>query len=401
MTAIRVGGLVWSAAVLLRRFCFFVFSQTKNKSGGEAPPHSRPNRSDTGALLVVLLLPLLLAASPLAANESDDDDYGEVSDFRLTERDGRTITRDDLLGKVWIASFVLTRCPDGKCPQVTQTVKRLQEELAGRRDLRFVTFTVDPDRDDPGELQRYAEAYAADPERWLFLTGSEEQIDKVLRSFYVRAGERRKGDLSHSQALVLVDRHGHIRGTYPGMKQFSGDAEWDEDIYETGLRKLRRKADKLLEPELPAYLPKDFPAFNAMLNALSGVLILLGYAAIRQRRVRLHATCMLTAIVVSAIFLTSYLFYHLVVKEGRPTRFVEQAPGAPVWVGHVYLGILLTHTVLAVFAAPLAVYTAYRGLRGQILSHVRVARWTLPIWLYVSCTGVVVYWMLYRLYPPG
>jgi uncharacterized membrane protein YozB (DUF420 family) len=146
--------------------------------------------------------------------------------------------------------------------------------------------------------------------------------------------------------------------------------------------------------------PESFPGFNASLNAASGVLILAGYAAIRARLVRLHMTCMLTALVVSALFLTSYLYYHIVIKEGKPTEFAEQAPSAPDWVRRVYLGVLLTHTVLAAVTAPLALYTAYQGLRGRLRRHVRVARWTLPIWLYVSVTGVVVYWMLYRLYPP-
>jgi protein SCO1/2/putative membrane protein len=347
-------------------------------------------------LLVVLgafILPATAFSAPL-----HDDDYGEVSDFRLTERSGRTVTRDDLLGKVWIASFVITHCPDGKCPQVTQTLKRLQDDLAGRRNLLLVTFTVDPDRDDPAALKRYADAHGADADRWLFLTGHEDTIDSLVRSFSVRAGPRVKGQLDHSQKLFLIDRRGHIRALCDGLYDSRFMSEED---FQADLRKFERKADKLLEPELPAYLPSDFPAFNAALNGLSGVLILLGYVAIRRRLVRLHASCMLSAIAVSAGFLASYLFYHLVVKEGRPTRFTDQAPAAPKWVAYLYLGILLTHTLLAVFAAPMAIYTAYRGLRGQIASHVRVARWTLPIWLYVSMTGVVVYWMLYRLYPPG
>ncbi len=76
----------------------------------------------------------------------------------------------DLLGKVWIASFVFTRCTAG-CPQISTTMKRLQGDLSGYPDVRLVTFTVDPEHDDPGELSRYADAYGADPERWLFLTG--------------------------------------------------------------------------------------------------------------------------------------------------------------------------------------------------------------------------------------
>jgi putative membrane protein len=107
---------------------------------------------------------------------------------------------------------------------------------------------------------------------------------------------------------------------------------------------------------------------------------------------------MLTALAVSALFLASYLYYHFAVKHGEPTRFSSRAPNAPDWVSYLYTVILLTHTVLAALVAPLALYTAYQGLRGRLARHVKVARWTLPIWLYVSITGVVVYWMLYRLY---
>jgi len=140
----------------------------------------------------------------------------------------------------------------------------------------------------------------------------------------------------------------------------------------------------------------DLPSVNAFLNGLSAVLLVAGYRAIRRRRVALHQTCMLTALGVSVLFLVSYLYYHFQVKGGQPTRFLGEG-----WVRPVYLTILLTHTVLAAVAAPLALVTAYLGLRGRLKRHVRIARWTLPIWLYVSVTGVVVYWMLYRLYPAG
>jgi uncharacterized membrane protein YozB (DUF420 family) len=140
--------------------------------------------------------------------------------------------------------------------------------------------------------------------------------------------------------------------------------------------------------------PEDLPGVNAVLNATSAVLLVLGYLAIRRRRVALHQACMLTALGVSAVFLASYLYYHFVVKQGRPTYFQQEG-----LVRVVYLTILGSHTVLAAVAAPLALLTAYRGLRGDLARHVRLARWTLPIWLYVSVTGVVVYWMLYQLYP--
>jgi protein SCO1/2/putative membrane protein len=122
---------------------------------------------------------------------------------------------------------------------------------------------------------------------------------------------------------------------------------------------------------------------------------MLGYAAIRRRAINLHKTCMLSALVVSVIFLGCYLYYHLVIRHGEPTRF-----SGPVVARRIYLTILLSHTLLAMLTAPLALFTAYQGLRGRFKEHVRVARWTLPIWLYVSITGVIVYAMLYHLYPP-
>ncbi|CAN5341969.1 hypothetical protein BH10PLA2_BH10PLA2_27050 [soil metagenome] len=136
---------------------------------------------------------------------------------------------------------------------------------------------------------------------------------------------------------------------------------------------------------------EDLPGVNAILNATSALLLIAGYVAIRRRAVTLHKTCMLSAVAVSAIFLSSYLYYHFVVKNGRPTPFTGTG-----WIRGAYFTILLTHTILAVAVAPLALTTAYLGLRNKLLRHMKLARWTLPIWLYVSITGVIVYWMLYR-----
>jgi putative membrane protein len=142
--------------------------------------------------------------------------------------------------------------------------------------------------------------------------------------------------------------------------------------------------------------PGDWPQLNAGLNAASAVLLLVGYVAIKRRHVRLHTSCMLTALCVSTLFLASYLYYHIVVRAGRHTEF-----GGSDEARYVYLGILLSHTILAAAAAPLALYTAYQGLSGQLARHVKVARWTLPIWFYVSVTGVVVYLMLRPYYNTG
>src|SRR5207245_4926542 len=133
---------------------------------------------------LVLLLPIVLvvgcARSPgRSPAPTADLDY-PVGSFALTERSGKTVTDADLRGKVWVASFVFTRCT-GPCPQVTATVARLQNELKDRADVRFVTFTVDPEHDRPEVLARYAANFNADADRWLFLTGDQEKIYSLLR----------------------------------------------------------------------------------------------------------------------------------------------------------------------------------------------------------------------------
>lgn len=134
---------------------------------------------------------------------------------------------------------------------------------------------------------------------------------------------------------------------------------------------------------------RDLPALNAALNAAAAVTLLVGYRLIRRGRWRAHRAAMITALVLSSAFLTSYLVYHAQVGS---VRF--QGHG---WVRTLYLTILATHTVLAATVPVLAIITASRALRRRFDRHKAIARWTLPIWLYVSVTGVVVYWMLYRL----
>lgn len=134
----------------------------------------------------------------------------------------------------------------------------------------------------------------------------------------------------------------------------------------------------------------DLPALNATLNGLSAIFILTGYVLIKRGERELHKRCMLAALVTSSAFLVSYVIYHANVGS-RPF------PGSGV-VRLVYFTILITHVVLAAAIVPLALTTARRGLRAQYRRHVAIARWTLPIWLYVSVTGVVIYLMLYRLY---
>ena len=133
----------------------------------------------------------------------------------------------------------------------------------------------------------------------------------------------------------------------------------------------------------------SLPALNAVLNGTAAVLLTSGYALIRRGRKRAHKRVMLAAFTVSVLFLIGYLVYHAHVGS---VRFPHT--GA---IRTVYLAILFTHTVLAAAVPPLAIITLSRGLRGRFDRHRAIARWTLPIWLYVSLTGVVVYLMLYRM----
>ena len=135
---------------------------------------------------------------------------------------------------------------------------------------------------------------------------------------------------------------------------------------------------------------QDLPALNASLNGLSAMLLTAGYVLIRRGRRDLHKRFMLAALATSALFLISYVIYHLNTGS-RPF------PGQGA-IRAVYFTILITHVILAAAIVPLALTTAARGLLDQYDRHVRIARWTLPIWLYVSVTGVVIYLMLYQFY---
>ncbi len=134
------------------------------------------------------------------------------------------------------------------------------------------------------------------------------------------------------------------------------------------------------------------PHLNAALNATSCLLLLAGFYFVRRRNVRAHRACMVAALVVSGLFLVSYVVYHY---NYGSVRFTGQ--GA---VRTFYFVVLVTHVVLAAAIVPLVVLTVRRALRADYLRHRRVARWTYPLWLYVSVTGVIVYLMLYQLYTP-
>jgi protein SCO1 len=319
-----------------------------------------------------------------------------LSDFSLTERNGETVGKQDLAGKVWVAAFFFTRC-SGPCPRISAAMEGLQGDFKSDPDVRLVSFTVDPTYDDAATLSRYAERFHADPQRWLFLRGADKEVYSLLEEGFKLPAEKNASaepgkSVTHAPWLAVVDRRGTVRGYFDGLAGLDAEAADPDKAFEDNLDRLRRKVF-LLRHEDDAN-----PAVNAALNALAGLLLLAGFAAIRRRMIQLHVACMTSALAVSTVFLASYLYFHLVVMHAQPTYFHEKWPESPRWVEALYLGILGTHTVLAAATAPLALFTAFLGVRGRLARHVWIARWTLPIWLYVSITGVVVYWMLYRLY---
>lgn len=379
-------------------------------------------------LFPMVLVSIVLAGSAFAGEEMPTYRNFEtpypIAPFTLTERSGRTVTLDDLRGKVWVASFFFSTCSRA-CGPMNANLAELHRALADRPDILLVSISVYPEHDTPETLEAYAKALEADPKRWLFLTGDKKQIYDLVRHSFMQTvidnqplrdaqlgavgtiglltatpapgpllaaaaifpGRKAPVDpnlaAEHTSYLNVVDREGRFRGIL-----YDGTKPEGVKYVEKQVRSLA--GPRLLDVSLPAI---SFPELNASLNATCAVLLVLGYLAIRARRERLHKVLMLSALTVSVAFLASYLYYHIAVQ--RHTPFAGQ--GA---IRLVYYVVLLSHVVLAAAVAPLALYTAFTGLRDRRPRHVWIARWTLPIWLYVSVTGVVVYWMLYRLYPP-
>jgi uncharacterized membrane protein YozB (DUF420 family) len=141
----------------------------------------------------------------------------------------------------------------------------------------------------------------------------------------------------------------------------------------------------------------DLPAVNASLNGLSAIFLTLGFIFIKRGNKIAHRNCMISAFVTSILFLTCYVTYHSYrykVLHIGPTQFLE-----PQWFRPIYLTILITHTILAIVIVPLILITLWRAKKERFDAHKRIARWTWPLWMYVSVTGVIVYWLLYIRFP--
>src|ERR1700690_3507375 len=136
----------------------------------------------------------------------------------------------------------------------------------------------------------------------------------------------------------------------------------------------------------------SIPALNATLNACCTVFLLAGYVFIRRKKITAHPACMLSAFVCSAVFLGFYLYFHF---NAGLIRF-----GGQGWIRPVYFTLLISHTILAIVIVPLVITTLSFAVAGNFARHRRIARWTFPLWLYVSVTGVIIYWLLYVAYTP-
>lgn len=188
------------------------------------------------AIVTGTILMIVIRGTPTKASAMEIPVIGSVPEFSLTEAGGAAVRRADLLGKVWIASFLFTRCGEA-CPTMMRHEVSLQADLPVRDDLRLVSFSVDPDWDVPRVLTAYAHTFGADQNRWLFLTGDKKQIYHLtIDGFRLGAQDAdpaKEMPILHSTKLVLVDRHGAIRGYY-------------DSTDEAELRKLVRDARQVL-----------------------------------------------------------------------------------------------------------------------------------------------------------
>ncbi len=156
-----------------------------------------------------------------------DPPLGEVGDFQLTTQAGKTLSRDDLKSKVWVAGFVFTRCT-GPCRQITGTMASLQDKLQGQKDVYLVSFSVDPEHDTPAVLTEYAKQFSADAERWFFLTGDRAKMYELIEHGFKLGVAQNEGtnrtpgnEVMHSTRLVLVDKQGKIRDYFDGTDENS------------------------------------------------------------------------------------------------------------------------------------------------------------------------------------
>jgi uncharacterized membrane protein YozB (DUF420 family)/cytochrome oxidase Cu insertion factor (SCO1/SenC/PrrC family) len=356
-------------------------------------------------------------SSAAAPDPGSAERFGEVPEFSFIEADGRTVTRADLLGAPWLAVPFFVKCT-GPCPSITTDLRtRLHDALAGT-DIRIVSFSLDPTLDTPTELAEYRELRLIDPARWWFLTTSDET---GMRRFLTEGlkvpaqgippedrGVVEYGQsITHGTRMPVIDSEGQIAGWYELaaptiIKEVLDSAQHEAAIAaHYGLVQARLlalagrpygRAPTVAGSTRP-YSP--LPLVNACLNGTAFVLLVLGFVAIKRGRRERHELLMKLAFCASAAFLASYLYYHGVVqRQYGPTKY----NGAGL-ARTAYFVLLVTHVVLAVVNLPMVLRTFWLAHKERWDAHRRLAKLTLPIWLYVSVTGVIVYLVLYPFNP--
>ena len=381
----------------------------------------------------------------------------ELPAFEFPECMGESLSLDDMAGKRWVASFVFTRCVT-TCPAITLEMKKLHDRVAeSAPDVKFVTFTVDPNYDTEEILKTYSEAFSPDRERWKFVTGDQEKLYSLIVGgfgLYVseNLGEARLPgyEVAHSNRVVLVNEDGFPVGTFlatrpadmsklrrilagqddfpepgPALQFSTSDgsimpiqlevtpAESSEGATNendqssdsvSGGQVLNEGSDEIdplnavehnrqIDEKLPDWV-RRLPSTNAMLNSAATVLLLMGWFAIKNQQRKQHRNIMISAFVMSVVFLGCYLVYHYQLGQytGEHGRKFTGTGAAAIG----YQVILWPHIVLAVFVPFLAIRVFMHAFAERWDAHRKLAKITFPIWLFVSVTGVIIYGMLYH-----
>jgi protein SCO1 len=353
-------------------------------------------------LLALCCLALAAACAKPASTSSSDSQleaapdspakFSRVGDFAFSERSGRTVGSAELLGEVWVVGFFFTRCA-GPCPKLSANMQGAQEQLA-ESGVKLVSISVDPNFDTPEILAEYAERFSADADRWLFLSGPEQATyDLMQDSFFLGVStdmdEIAALRVTHATKLVVVDREGSIRGYY--------DGESEEGV--AGAVARARWLDAHDTRDAAGNERSRLPLLNACLNGTAALLLLAGIVAIKRGAKVAHANLMRGAFLVSAAFLTSYLYYHFVVVPAQGGTVPYNGAGA--LRGIYFFAILIPHIIGAIINLPMVLGTLWFAHKERWEAHKRLARWTFPLWLYVSVSGVAVYLMLYPFNPPA
>ncbi|MEZ6014298.1 MAG: DUF420 domain-containing protein [Planctomycetota bacterium] len=352
-----------------------------------------------------------VGASAAAPEPGSPDRFGDVPDFSFTEADGRTVTRADLLGAPWLAVPFFVKCT-GPCPSITTDLRsRLHDDLAGT-PIRIVSFSLDPTLDTPAELADYRQLRRIDPARWWFLTCEDEAAMQRFLSDGLKVPAQRADapvdygqSITHGTRMPVIDAAGKIAGWYelaaPTMVKEIEDSTLHGDVIDAHYALLKARLFALAGlpyGDPPRVGPRPYsplPLVNACLNGTAFVLLVLGLIAIKRGRREAHEHLMKLAFLASAAFLVSYLYYHGVVqRQNGPMKF--NGVGA---ARTAYFVLLITHVVLAVVNLPMVLRTFWLAHRRRWDAHKRMAKLTLPIWLYVSITGVIVYLVLYPFNP--